>query len=388
MASLILKNLISSDNVIMFETNEGLQVGHVESSDMKNTITDYNLIVSGNVSIPLNNMYPLSSFIIQSYQYEKIPSERQNNINDFLNIYAPDTTYVKGCQFFNYGYLLSDLTDKSISVDSMSFSGDIFSTSYTTKTEMPIDTYVYSSLDKITSSPYASTGTVCGEYTAIPLYDLSGVRFNFINECPLEFKYSGYNVDSTSAYSYIFADSVNAKNNYNYNYSVESIVTSSVNISAVNAELRNAREYYNIGTTGDLLYMIYKTNKHYASPSSVSLSSNITNVTFGMNPTSAFATSGSIIKIPMSTMTSLSSNIYEQYDNVETIYSINRIKEPITHKSNLYSINIQNANINSSDLTDVDKTTLKRNLSNIMENMIKNISPANTQLFKIYWNGQ
>lgn len=386
MAKLLLKNIIASDNVILFDTNDGLKVGHVESSASINPLDSFE--VSGDTLVPINNVYPLSSFTLQSYQYDKIPSQWQNNIDDFLDIYGPATTYLQGCQYFNYGYLLSDLTDTPITANTLGFSGDIFSTPYVKKTDFPVNTYVYPSSSIIVNSPAVSSSTIYGEYTCIPMFNLSGIKFNYINECPLEFKYAGFNIDSTSAYNYLYSDTINAKNSLNYNYSLNSQLTSSTYTSAVSATLSNARDYLNIKTSGDLLYMVYKANKYYNTDGAVSLSSNTTGVTYGMNMTSGYAISGRIIDIPMSTMTSANISVYDKFDNVEVLYSINRVKEQQAHKSNLFSINIQNANINNSSLSDTEKITLKRNLTNILETMIKHIVPANTQLFKIYWNGQ
>jgi hypothetical protein len=385
MSKLILKNIISSNNVTLLETNNDIFVTHIESEDTINPLDDYKLVVSGVSTVSINNIYPLSTFVMQSYQYKKIPSERQNNILDFLEIYGPNVKYIKGCQFFNTGYLLSELTNNSITFNSTEFSGDIFSTPYIQSTELPIETYMYPSSSIIISAPDTSISEVSGQYTQIPLYNLSGIQFNFINECPLEFKYAGFN--TVSASSYIFSDTFNTKNNYNSDYAVAAVITSSTDLSTVNANLSNAREYFNIGSTGDILYAVYKTNKYYETSDSVSLSSNITGVTYGMTPTSSFATTGHVVQIPLDTVTSGNISVYDKYDNVETIHSVNRIKEPVTHKSNLFSINIQNSNINTSALSDADKESLKQNLNNIINNIIKNITPANTQLFKIYWNG-
>jgi hypothetical protein len=286
------------------------------------------------------------------------------------------------CQYFDYAYLLTDITNKSLSGEHLFVNSDVFATSYLSTVELPIKTYVYPSSANIMSSNSSS-----GEYTYVPLYNLSGINFNFIEECPLDFSYYGYEKDSsTSSYFYVYGDAVNAKNAYNHNYSLDSRVTSTTNTSSVSATVNSARTYYDIDSTGDLLYMVYKNDLKYQTSSSTSLSG--TGVTFGMTPTSSFQSSGNIVDIVGLSSSTLSTSVINRFDNVEVIASINRISDTEGHKSNLFSINIQNSNIDSSPLSSNEKEYIKKSLSTIIESVIKNIIPANTQLLKIYWNGQ
>jgi hypothetical protein len=72
-----------------------------------------------------------------------------------------------------------------------------------------------------------------------------GKKYNFIEECPLDFMYYGYEKDNLSASYYnVFGDTIHTKNAYNYNYSVQSILTSATSVSCVSATLYNARTYY------------------------------------------------------------------------------------------------------------------------------------------------
>jgi hypothetical protein len=255
------------------------------------------------------------------------------------------------------------------------------------RTKLPINTYVYPSSAIIILDNNPTADTTSGQNAFVPLYNLSAIQFNFFEELPLAFKYYDYEpLLTTSSYYYLYADSINAKNQYSYDYSTRSIVTSTTDTTHVSATLNNARTYYNIGSTGDLLYTIYRNNLYYSTSAAVDLAG--TGITFGMQPTSSFASTGTIVDIPLSNSTLLTSSIINKYDNVEVINSINRIKNLTGHKSNLFSINITNANINSAPLSADEITNIKNELSNIIENIVKNVIPANTQLFKIYWNGQ
>jgi len=80
---------------------------------------------------------------------------------------------------------------------------------------------------------------------------------------------------------------------------------------------------------------------------------------------------------------------YKQYEMVETIESMNRFAPIEGHKSNLYSINIQNAKLNSTDaLTDTQKNNIKKSINNIIRDITKVTMPLNTQLFNVYWTGE
>lgn len=386
LGTLQLNKIIASNNSILFETNIGILVADTELSNVinPNAISNakYNKWNFTDISrdTMVGNLYPLSSFKAQSYQYKKESVDRQNNIEDFVNVYGPDEMFVKGCQYFDYGYSLSDLTTKSITYDTYVFSDNILEAPILTTAELPTNTFIYPAKSII------ETDTTSGKTTFMPLYNLSGVSFNYVEELPLDFSYYGYdNTASLSAYNYLYADTFNTKNQYDNNYSVSAVVTSTTDNNNVSAYLTNARIYNNIGSNADVLYLVYKNNRYYDT-ASVDISS--TGVVFGMTPTSSFASTGNIAELPISSSTILSTDVIHKYDNVETIASINRIKNSDGHKSNLFSINIQNSNIDSSSLSATVKADIKKTLNNLIEGVIKNIVPANTQLFNIYWNGQ
>lgn len=398
--SLTLNNIIASDNVVIFQTNDGMFVGHNDFTNIMDPINtddplikyankwNFNSLDAAYIRYMHANIYPLSAFTLQSYQYKKSPTTRENNVDDFIDIYGPTSPPLKCCQYFDFSYFLTGLTLDSIAYDKMFFNSDIYATYYIQKAIMPINTYVYPSSSIITSGTNPTNIATSGESTLVPLYNLSGIQFNFIEEFPLTFDYYDYEPLTTSGYYYVYADTINAKNQYSYDYSVRSVLTSTTNTSNVSAYLTNARTYYDINSTGDLLYAVYKNDMYYKTAGSVSLSSDTTGVTFGMVPTSSFASTGNIIDIPLSNSLVLTSSSVNKYDNVEVIQTINRVKDISWHKSNLFSINIKNANLNTAALSADDISNIKNSLNNIIESVVKNVIPANTQLFKIYWNGE
>lgn len=381
-----LNKIISSDNSLLFETNYGILVADVQISNTMNatntTLAKYNKWNFNDLSknIMVNNLYPLSSFNVQSYQYKKDPMNCENNISDFIDLYGPDTLFLKGCQFFDYSYCLSDYTIKNILYKTYNFSDNILEPPSITIEGIPVNTFIYPQKSVIESD------ITSGKTTFMPLYNLSGVKFNYIEEFPLNgFTYGFDNSDSLSSYNYVFADTINCKNQYDNNYSLSAYITSTSDVYNVSGYLTNSRIYDNIGSCGDILYMTYRNNAHY---NMFETDITSTGVYFGITPTSSFASTGAIAELKVSDSITLSTDVIHKYDNVETIGSINRIENSSGHRSNLYSINIQNANVNTSNLTDERKDNIKKTINNLIENMVKNITPVNTQLFNIYWNGK
>jgi len=386
LGKLQLNKIISSNNSVLLETNVGMIVADIEPTNIidpnANTGAKYNKwnftdIVRDTL---VGNLYPLSALRVQSYQYKKEPLERQNSISDFVNIYGPEEIFSKSVQHFDYGYSLSNLTSKNMSFDTYEFSDNTFATPTLTTAPLPINTFIYPAQSIIQTDPTS------GKNTFMPLYNLSGLYFNYVEEFPLDFSYAEYdNSNSMLEYTYVFGDTFNTKNQYDNNYNLSSFITSTTDNYNVSGYVTNTRSYNNIGACADVLYLVYKNNRHYDLTDTDITS---TGVVFGMTPTSSFASTGNIADIPVQNSTILSSDITHRYDNVETIASINRIENLKGHASNLFSINIQNSNIDSSNLASSVKDDIKKTLNNLIEGVIKNIIPANTQLFKIYWNGQ
>lgn len=382
-----LKNIIASEKSILFQTNSGVFVGNCEESnyiDPEGTSNPdnnkWNFIVEASNQM-IENLYPLSAFSMQSYQYKTKPSNRSGSISDFREVFTPTEVNIQDiCQFFSFGYMLSDITTKGVDIRDITYSGYIPKINITRSEQLP-KTYVYPS-----SAIIIGGGEAESEVRCVPIYNLSGVQYNYIDECPLDLEYYGYDRDltDTDSYYYSFGDTFNCKNAYDDTYSLNSFVNSGASTQEVSANLIKARQYYGIGSTGGALYAIYKNNTEYNS----AINTLSGGVTYGMTPDANYNLTGSTFDIPMNTKSETSGTIYDMFENVEELYSLNILSDTTKHKANLYSINIQNANLNTSSIAVSTQETVKRNINRIIENMVKNVTPANTQLFNIYWNGE
>lgn len=79
---------------------------------------------------------------------------------------------------------------------------------------------------------------------------------------------------------------------------------------------------------------------------------------------------------------------FSKYEQIERIKGFSRLDSNDTkHKSNLFSIRIKNTNLNEA----IEDETLRENIQTSIEksirDVIKKITPANTQLWKIEWRG-
>lgn len=442
--SIQLNNIISTDKVKIFDTNQGVFIADVESSKTFNINDDLN--TNGDIIYNRSNMldvlrntmiqnyYEIDDFDGQTFRSPLPRNEWTNTPSDFAKQYnADDLPYQSITQMGGYGFLLSDETIDGLRDESFNTSAEIYET-----INSPVNTYVYPPSDEIVLCGVPEdSGVEYGDWdlsgTMIPLYNLSGISYNYLGEVDCVNRYFNY-VTPT-----FYANHTNTKTHLNQNYDTGSMVTSSVNVSSVSATMINTRVYNKIGSSDDLLYMTYKHSRDYTSlPTLVdgreyndysfeTLSSAhltdinmsgystiipdsvmVTGVSGGPTLSSGGFTSGgtpitgwvfpepevgvSIIETPIipSTGDEFANKFnYIESIGVNTLGGLGKYDTQSVHKTNVYSINIQNANIDSSiDITDDVRNKMKKSISNIIKNMVESCTPVNTQLIDINWNGE
>jgi len=81
------------------------------------------------------------------------------------------------------------------------------------------------------------------------------------------------------------------------------------------------------------------------------------------------------------------SDLLSKYEFIEGIEGVNRSTNKGMHKSNIFSIKITDSQLNEA-ITNLDeRKQVQRSINNVIKDIIKKISPANTQLWKIEWVG-
>lgn len=99
----------------------------------------------------------------------------------------------------------------------------------------------------------------------------------------------------------------------------------------------------------------------------------------------ASTTDKNIRKSTLKTEEDYSSDVVASYDNVEVINSLNRFTPIVNHKSNVFSVKIEDLGFEESEyLTDYQKKILRTYFRNRITELVNTVKPANTQLFDVY----
>lgn len=299
---------------------------------------------------------------------------------DKLDIFVHQISddFIHIAQFENYAYALTKMTDKEpIILSVMLNNNSNFDATYH---------YVLSNGQHMTFTQPKSNEVLGGshqtykelidnahtlsDYAISNIFnikrDLSGVQHNYIIEIPEDKKYNDYTK------GYIQCDQIVAKNHLDYTYTLS---------TDASFNLYGCREYCNIGVCGGQLYMTYRDNVKYnrvgTSIGTVTYYDNIgtdeydrTVYQYNLEPSQ-----------PKDSYT---------YQHVEVLNSWNRYDGSINagHKSSLFSLRLIDTGLNSSTINENVKTKLRQNIMNNIRSIIDKITPANTQLFNIYFEGK
>lgn len=90
---------------------------------------------------------------------------------------------------------------------------------------------------------------------------------------------------------------------------------------------------------------------------------------------------------PLSVKKAVSSGGVADYDNVEVLYSLNRFTPVVSHKSNLFSVKIEDLGLDESPfLSDAQKKSVKIWIRNKVMDIVDAIKPAHTEVFDVFVN--
>jgi hypothetical protein len=211
-----------------------------------------------------------------------------------------------------------------------------------------------------------------------PKWLLSGIAYNWLAEIPCD--RTEYYPDFENGI--LSLNMGNMKNFYDPRWNVSASVSANYAMIApsglvVSGELNNCRFYTNMRVNDEILWAAYSFGDQYR------LSAQITELS-GIG----WATSSNIYPtvLPMSAFNSIPSTSAYAYEHIERLAGFNRLQPSRLHKSNLFSIRINNSGINESMALSA-RTNIQKSINNIIEGIIKKIIPAYCQLFKIYYTG-
>lgn len=380
-----LKNVISSNKVKIFETDKGVFIGHVESTNIFNNNSSKANIYSIKDTLRdqlLRNYYEIEDIDIQTVNTTLPKSDQTGSKTDYIKQYnADDLGYISLKQIDGFGFLLSD--DVVNGLRELSYN-----TSAYVDYDQQSNIFVY---------PPSGEISLSGEVgNMLPIYNLSGVSFNYLTEVPTDNIY--FDFQSPVAYG----NTTNLKNYLNGEWNTESMVSSASTTTEVSATLDNTRSYKKLGGRIDgSLYFTYKHDTSYITDDPTPISNSRE---FDDYSVSALTLSGSLTDIPMSGYAIESDSMdvsaitdgedyarkfqYVESIRIDGLGGFNKYGRVEGHKSNVYSVNIKNANVNNNTtLSTGERSKIKKSINNVIRNVIEACTPINTQLAKIYWNG-
>lgn len=384
-----LNDVIITNKVKIFDTNHGMLIGHVEQSDKFDSTGEYTNtwnMYDVKRSTMIRNLYPIEDMDGQSFRSILPKSEQSGTSSDFVKQYNADNLgYNSMTQIGNYGFMLSDETIEGLRELSYGNGGYFLR-------NQPTNVYVYPPSGDITITGDDGDYDSLRDGSMIPLYNLSGVAFNYLTEL------DGNNIYSDYINPTFYVNHTNTKSYLNANWDTGSMVTETTS-GQVESTLLNTRSYNKIGSSMDSVFMTYRYDTDYDSDP-VDISGDRDFNDYSMDSLSA---STVLTDIPMNikddqyyTPGEAFAKRFEYLESIDVnrVGGLSKYATQSVHKSNVYSINIQNANINTLDIDGLDvdevemaKNRIKQSISNIIKDMIESCTPVNTQLAKIYWSG-
>lgn len=198
--------------------------------------------------------------------------------------------------------------------------------------------------------------------------NLDGIMHNYVIELPESSKHNDYTK------GYIVCDQIVCKNHLNYAYTMP---------MDNNYSLSNCREYCNIGVCGNQLYMAYRDNVSY-----VNTTPNGTKTTLYAyySPIDGLMHAYNVYEYALSMQQPKDSYTYQHIEVLDIWHRYDSSGKG--HKSSMFSLQLNNTGLNSSTINANAKQKLRQNIMNNIRSIIDKITPANTQLFNIYFEGE
>lgn len=317
----------------------------------------------------IHNLYDLSKT-----QLKTTSNKASYMSNEKIDIYVPQISndFLNLVQFKNYAFGLTRLaTDEPIMLNTIYDELSKFETSYcyqlsnaqqqTILYPKPTELSIYDNSLKnksydtytewIDNNPSLSNIILSSIFNIRRV--LIGIQYNRLIEIPEDVEYNDYSK------GYIQCDQLVMKNHFDYTY------TLSTDISRLSC----CREYCNVNVCGNQLYTTYRDNVNYTS---------------GNIPSHTYSKEKVIVHYRKMVPQPYS------YQKVEVINSWNKFDNSKVegHKSSMFSISLIDTGLNSSSINENAKQKLRQTIMNSVRSIVDAIAPANTQLFKIYFEGK
>ncbi len=341
LGNLKLKRIITGSRSKLIESSD--QVHVLQKNNPDNTsLPDKFMIIDPVTNLSLGNIFKSSQFIME---HSNIPVGSEV-------VRSPKSAWKHSAQCSDSAF---NLKDRTAFGTSWTFDG----TSGFTQENLAIALYNPDEVG-IPATNFNATSSVW--------VFLSGLPFNFVSDQPLNKSYYDYDLGILDASSF------KAKNMYDYDYNV-SARFEVLNLTDTIGNIVDTREYINVRNGGDDIWMSYTVG--------AALSGLLTNTTI----TSGLIESEGAPIINMKEYNNLNTGVFA-YQMVERFKGVVLLASTGIHKSNLFSIRITDSKLNIA-ITDTElREFIQDGINTVIKELMKKITPANTQLFSVIWEGE
>lgn len=330
----------------------------------------------------------------RGYAFKNKNDIDENDAESYSDIYAPTTFSTVGIgSVGNYMYLLTDKLTTGAWYNIRFIQDSSVSAGVHNSTE----TLVKSSEELLTTiyPPVSDFEKVKDDFEKFsniysPRAQIAGIPYNHILEYPT-------NVYALFKDNTILTNTLIGKNHLGYDYSQHAELKFDDRTGKNYYKIPELRSYCRIGSCGGTAYLVYKNDTTVSSSqynyNSVSADSSNAYIQPAQLTTSRIETDPSsktesdIVKDGVTKF-----EYAEQYERVEVLKSVNRYSSKSIHKTNLYSIELNNLGLNSAfnslgSEKQVVINKIKKSVRNGIRALCEKIQPGNTQLFDVYFTG-
>jgi hypothetical protein len=327
----------------------------------------------------IRNMFEVTDnpdFETRSYAYTNKTDLEFNKAEDYSDLFIDNRYQISSIIGFNDSVFT--LTNQLSSITYYPL--DYITEDNTLSTVIIRDPLFTAIFDSVSALENLSTTEFDKQF--VPKYLINGIQYNNVIDYPM----SIYPIFKDNT---LLGNAVICKNHLGYDYSQHSI--EEYVGSSVVRKFTEMRSYKRLVSSGDNIYLIYDNiyNEETVPYKNESNSTNSIIINTAIKPIS------NIEKLDENTSTYIHQpNILDlnKIEKVEMFNSVNRFTQANHHKSNLYSIEIEDLGLNSIEKTADEKIkiavkNIKKSITNNIKKICQNTQPGNTQLFSVFFTG-
>jgi hypothetical protein len=366
---------------------EILELGeNTPPSQLTNTCNIFSS-AGGVKDLVIRNMFEVTDnpdFETRSYAYANKTDLEFNKADDYSDLFIDNTYQISSIVGFNDSVFTLTNQLNSVTYYPLNYIGKDQNNNMVLNTEIirdPLYTAIFDSVSALENLSYSDFNN-----KFIPKYLINGIQYNNVIDYPM----SVYPLFKDNT---LLGNAIICKNHLGYDYSQHSIEEYNDD-STVVRKFTEMRSYKRLVSSGDNVYLIYD-NMYEAEtvPYKNESTNNSTIININNNPIEPISNieklDESINTYANQPNTILDLNAIEK---VEQFNSVNRFTRANNHKSNLYSIEIEDLGLNSIEKTADEKVkaaikNIKKSITNNIKKICQNVQPGNTQLFSVFYTG-